>query len=345
MTRAGAGFSIEDMKGLPDDRFSTRIAAGGYEAAHFTDDTCDGAVTVSVRGLPDAPRSLPAYALVAAPDFFPLADQLEIATSVRQTLPRLQEHSAQGAPWPLCEGRRAANIERPRPDALGDRAFDRRDETVTAIVAGRARPAPPAARLRRFSSSLTDAASNELKPGWDVSLTADASGPYLAACGLGSPFPEDSKLCAALNSFGPAAAPDTSRTFHVACTLTTRGSLPASPRRSAGTGSTGRSRRTSAVARAPARRRRGLEDGLWLVGAAGVPDWSNAADCAGPGIARPGYRYVFVTVGNGLAGAGDPSRLRWPVRQGFSCQISGTSIAFRSGTDAWRTFDRSAAVA
>ena len=46
-------------------------------------------------------------------------------------------------------------------------------------------------------------------PGWDVSRDNG----HLAAYGLGSPFPEDSKLCAALSSFWPAVAPDASRTF------------------------------------------------------------------------------------------------------------------------------------
>jgi hypothetical protein len=36
---------------------------------------------------------------------------------------------------------------------------------------------------------------------------------YLSNYGLGSPFPEDSMLCAALSSFWPAAAPDITRVF------------------------------------------------------------------------------------------------------------------------------------
>ena len=36
---------------------------------------------------------------------------------------------------------------------------------------------------------------------------------YLSSRGLGSPFPEDAKLCAMLNSFWPAVAPDAARTF------------------------------------------------------------------------------------------------------------------------------------
>ena len=68
---------------------------------------------------------------------------------------------------------------------------------------------------KRFASFLPDAASNEFEPGWDVSLVRDDVGLYYAAYGLGSPFLEDAKLCAALNSFWPAVAPDASRTFHM----------------------------------------------------------------------------------------------------------------------------------
>lgn len=37
--------------------------------------------------------------------------------------------------------------------------------------------------------------------------------PKRSSYGLGSPFPEDAKLCAALSTFWPAAAPDTARTY------------------------------------------------------------------------------------------------------------------------------------
>jgi hypothetical protein len=205
---------VIDMRDWPERRFQNAIRKGNYEAAHFVDETCDGTVTVTLKGIAPEP-SLPAYSLVAAPDFFPLADQLEISNWVRRNYRNYQEHFNQGAPWPLCEGRRAANIELPRPDIANATAFDRDDLTVTAIVGSppRSRQTQAPRRQKRFASYLTDAASNEFDPGWDVSLASDALGSYLAAYGLGSPFPEDAKLCAALNSFWPAVAPDASRTF------------------------------------------------------------------------------------------------------------------------------------
>jgi hypothetical protein len=213
----GGGLVVEDLRSLPDEVFFRTIQRGGYEAAHFTDDTCDGAVVAKVTGLATSSRTLPAYSLVSAPDFFPLADQFEISDWVRRTVMTSDAHFAQGAPWPLCEGRWPANLRLPRPGALGDLAFEPNDKTVAAVVG--ARPRGPVTHLpkrrKRFASFLPDAASNVFAPGWDASLTTDGTNRFLAAYGLGSPFPEDAKLCAALNSFWPAVAPDASRTFRV----------------------------------------------------------------------------------------------------------------------------------
>jgi hypothetical protein len=117
----------------------------------------------------------------------------------------------------LCEGRHPANLELPRPDRMGEKAFSRTDETLVAIVSSRpaSRRTHAPRRLKRFASYLTDAASNVFAPGWDISLGTNQQDVYYAAYGLGSPFPEDSKLCAALNSFWPAVAPDASRTFRI----------------------------------------------------------------------------------------------------------------------------------
>lgn len=63
-------------------------------------------------------------------------------------------------------------------------------------------------------SPLPDDSAGVFAPGWDVSLDVSADGtPHFAAYGLGSPFPEDAKLCAALSTFWPAAAPDATRTM------------------------------------------------------------------------------------------------------------------------------------
>lgn len=60
-------------------------------------------------------------------------------------------------------------------------------------------------------SSLSDTGAGEFGPGWDISTDVTNGYLHLAAYGLGSPFPEDVKLCAAFSAFWPAVAPDTAR--------------------------------------------------------------------------------------------------------------------------------------
>jgi hypothetical protein len=60
---------------------------------------------------------------------------------------------------------------------------------------------------------LPDAASGIFDPGWDISFSGNEEADFFASYGLGNPFPEDAKLCAALNSYWPSVAPDATRTF------------------------------------------------------------------------------------------------------------------------------------
>ena len=218
---SGAGTqTIEDLNAMPKggatDPMVDMVNAGGYDAAHFGDGTCDGYVLASVSGLTQA--SLPAYSLVTAPDFFPLVDQITISQWAAQNLVNLQDQFGQGSPEALSTGRLPVN-----PTLLiaatGKAAFDRKDQTMTAVVSSvkigtnTQQSAPDIPIPDNSTSHLPDAASDVFEPGWDVSAARDAQGEFNAAFGLGSPFPEDAKLCAALNSFWPAAAPDTTRTF------------------------------------------------------------------------------------------------------------------------------------
>jgi len=203
---------------LDEDEFLDTLAQGGYEAAHFIDDTCDGCVTVRVNGFstPIGNRTASAYSLVTALDFFPLADQIEIERWKDRVVPTLRDHFNQGGPSPLSEGRFAANPSIQNPLTPSGSAFNRTDLTLTAIV-GTAPLTPRTPNTNSVANSsitfLPDAAANVFAPGWDISIGGDTDGSFYASYGLGSPFPEDAKLCAALNSFWPAAAPDASRTF------------------------------------------------------------------------------------------------------------------------------------
>ncbi|MEM8780312.1 MAG: hypothetical protein AAGF26_15870 [Cyanobacteria bacterium P01_G01_bin.49] len=200
---------------IPDeDQFLQTLATGNFEAAHFIDDSCDGCMTVRVTGLPSTLPSRPAYSLVAAPDFFPLADQIDIERWKDAVVPNLRDHFRQGGPSPLSEGRFAGNPSLINP-LTNDPAFDRADVTLTSIVGTTPQTLTPSrdVGVNLSVSFLPDAAANVFAPGWDISLGQDNDGLFYAAYGLGSPFPEDAKLCAALNSFWPAVAPDAARTF------------------------------------------------------------------------------------------------------------------------------------
>jgi hypothetical protein len=105
----------------------------------------------------------------------------------------------------------APNLELPDVD------FRAEDDTVSAIVSLPAdvipaqRPLNVAATARH--AHLPDGAAGVFAPGWDTSRDRTDGVAHLAAYGLGSPFPEDAKLCAALSSFWPAVAPDAGRSF------------------------------------------------------------------------------------------------------------------------------------
>jgi hypothetical protein len=221
-TAADGSQQVLDLNTRPESEFRGLLSSGGYEAAHFIDGTCDGCVAAAVGGLPanlgGAAQVRPAYSLVTAPDFFPLMDQLTIYEWARSLPGGINSQFSQGSPEPLVRGRTPSNPSLPRPGSSAP-AFDRNDLTMTAvtgvIVSGpltaQLQPAPPVPDAS--VSFLPDAASNVFAPGWDISLGRDQSGTFHTAFGLGSPFPEDAKLCAALNSFWPAAAPDATRTF------------------------------------------------------------------------------------------------------------------------------------
>jgi len=256
----GGPARILDMNRIPDsgtvaaERFDAKLAAGGFEAAHFVDGTCDGVVSCAAPAALAPLMMFPAYSLVTAVDYFPQLEQVEILEWIESLsnapvgLGRTDLHFAQGGPEPLSDGRfrtSATGVIRPTrriPNpvlidpaaaASGVSAFaasEAASRSVTAVV-GRAATAGSAARVApgRFGTTwLPDAASDVFAPGWDVSQHVIGQDDTYASYGLGSPFPEDAKLCAALNSFWPAAAPDSSRTygFHPGSDVLLRTSIP-----------------------------------------------------------------------------------------------------------------------
>ncbi len=206
---------------------AAKAEAGRYQALNILDFTADGRVTAAVAGL-DEVAAVPAYSLVAAPDFFPAVDQREVfewwqlVRDRRAAQPSWLQQLIQEGYWdfwraqpvPLSDERSAPNITLRDSGFLGD------DDTVTALVTclqpiDATRPKPDAPTTRRHAA-LPDAAAGVFAPGWDTSgdrIPGPGNRTHLSSYGLGSPFPEDAKLCAALSTFWPAVAPDTERTF------------------------------------------------------------------------------------------------------------------------------------
>ncbi|HVT62105.1 MAG TPA: hypothetical protein VHD33_01280 [Legionellaceae bacterium] len=205
-------------------------------AVHYIDSTADGWITLernnALRVLSNKELNiLPAYSLVTAPDFYPLVTQYQLMrwhnTQARRVwFPRVNPPE----PDVLSNQRFAANINLMQ-DAAGNpvpqtgssverSVFNLHDDTITAIISlpiiheGPIFDPTISLGIKRHNG-LPDAASGVFAPGWDISFDVTQGDNHLAAYGLGSPFPEDAKLCAALSSFWPAAAPDTSITFNI----------------------------------------------------------------------------------------------------------------------------------
>jgi hypothetical protein len=217
------GTGEENLNGSPGVK--ERVRRGGYRARHYVDHTADGWIEVECSDLAlEVPRRLAAYSVVASPDYFPVVRQSDLVRWTDQSVPPGLLATIwpvnPGRPEPLSTQRLAANLELPA-------AFDPADDTMTAIVgshgSGRGERTYPDRSGSSRASTLPDGAAGVFAPGWDVSFdrtpesaTDDGVQPgvtFLTNYGLGSPFPEDSMLCAALSSFWPAVAPDVTRTF------------------------------------------------------------------------------------------------------------------------------------
>ncbi|HEX7154843.1 MAG TPA: hypothetical protein VF618_25395 [Thermoanaerobaculia bacterium] len=212
-----------NLNDLPD--VSARMMAGGYEAQHYLDFTGDGWVEpVCPELAAEFPRFISAYSIVAAPDFYFLCDQRELMHWWDNKAPSaLRSFLWETEPETLADTRLAPNLKLNNVDfqagntALPIAGFRPEDTTVTAIVSIAARgslqerPLRNTARARH--TQLPDGAAGVFAPGWDTSFDRTGSVMHLSAYGLGSPFPEDSKLCAALSTFWPSVSPDAARTF------------------------------------------------------------------------------------------------------------------------------------
>jgi hypothetical protein len=216
------GDKLTDLNATLGDNFRDTVNEGGYAAALFEDSVCDGILSVEVPALQQLGPCLPAFSVVAAPDFFPHVGELDIQSWVDLVDgENTNKQFKAGTPVPLCQGRFPPNVTL-RPPFEGGRAFSKADDTAVAVVSATQHGAPPSAsaqpRLSQASTFLADGASDAFAPGWDVTFSEENGQRFYSTFGLGSPFAEDAKLCAADNGFWPAASPDAGRTFRISST-------------------------------------------------------------------------------------------------------------------------------
>ncbi len=212
---------VKDLNLVPGKTFLKTNRAGNYNAIMHQDGISEGVVGCTVTGLgidlgidlgiglgQSSVKALPAWSLMTAPDFMPRVGNIDIY--------KHKENFTIGGPRALCEGRLAINSRLKTPDDQSQ-AFSRDENTLTAVVCA-PRPNAVATRVQPaydVTHVLTDHASDIFAPGWEVTYNRDSllSYPYYHTSGLGSPFLEDVKLCAAANGMWPAASPDAARTF------------------------------------------------------------------------------------------------------------------------------------
>lgn len=200
------------------------IRKGGYDAQHYVDSAGDGWVGVTCKQLEKSgiSQNFPAFCLVGLPDFLPKTNQRDLMIWWQTEVPKPMRPTLWTVPpLALSHARIAANVELP----VG---FSLLDKTVTAIVAQldplREGQSPPRSQvpngpLNYEKVGLPDGSPGLFDPGWDVSIGVRSMNggaeihKYLVGHGLGSPFIEDAKLCAALGAYWPALAPDATRQF------------------------------------------------------------------------------------------------------------------------------------
>ena len=149
---------------------------------------------------------VPAYSIVAPPSFDPYTSQRALIEWAERGAPKELRHGIFVIPpRPLSDRRLAANITL----AAG---FSIDDDTMTALVslpldAGTTQSGAPEMIVRR-PLHLPDGMAGLFDPGWDVSQDRTADNRFfLANHGLGTPFIEDAKLCAAPSTYWPGVSP------------------------------------------------------------------------------------------------------------------------------------------
>jgi hypothetical protein len=210
-----------------DQSFEKEMEKGNYYAPLFEDSICDGGVNADVSSLNldklngMAKKCLPAFSVVTAPDFFPQVDPLDFEMfDISPGTSRTESHFYEGGVASLATAR-----IKPNPKMINTKA-DNTADTYLAVLSGSMKAKtgvsmqrqavyknPASDRGYEISGFLPDIASSVFAPGWDVTYCGLVNDIYIGTEGLGSPFIEDMKFCAALNGMWPATSPDAARTY------------------------------------------------------------------------------------------------------------------------------------
>lgn len=197
------------------------VDEGGYDAVNFIDHTGDGFLSARCAALAaEITIHLPAYSIIGQPDFFPLVKQRDLYDWWQTSAPSDIKNSiwpdTDVRPTPLSTSRLPVNI------TMEGTPFDSVDTTLTAVVGSDRAPGPAGhivAKGPHRESWLSTRSTSFFDPGWDTTqdFNRDAASPngvfHLAPYGLGSPYLEDTVLCAALGAYWPGAVPDATREF------------------------------------------------------------------------------------------------------------------------------------
>ena len=207
-------------------QFEEELKKGNYYAPLFEDSICDGSVHADTPSLNISKingigtKCLPAFSIVTAPDFFPQVDPLDFETfDIAPGLSK-ESHFYEGGVASLATAR-----IKPNPKMINTKA-DNTSDTYLAVLSGSLKQKtgismqrlavyknPSSERGYEISGFLPDVASSVFAPGWDVTYCGVRNDIYIGTEGLGSPFIEDMKFCAALNGMWPATSPDAARTY------------------------------------------------------------------------------------------------------------------------------------
>jgi len=207
---------IDDLNLRPD--MNEIMSKGGYQTLHYIDAAGDGWIELrcpQLDGVVDA--ILPAYCMVGLPDFFPKVTQRELMVWWRDKVPKpIRDALWAIEPLALSQTRIAGNITLPA-------AFSLEDTTITAIVSQATEEDGPVQSPNGpwtiEKAGMPDGAIGMYDPGWETSQGIYYRArdlplqKFLAGYGLGSPFIEDAKLCAALGAYWPGVAPDSTREY------------------------------------------------------------------------------------------------------------------------------------